>query len=150
MMGGTGLPFSATTWRAQVFTAGVTGELLSASFFPFWVGPFGSLPSLTLSVRAASGGMPTGPDLAVQTVPPWAGNWVDVSFATPPTLLQGNEYALVVRAVTNPSEGTYSWGSTRPTPTTAARRRSPPTAAPHGRRPPATPPMTIGTSSSAR
>ncbi len=109
MMGGAHLPISATTWRAQVFTAGVTGELLSAGVFPLWVGPFGSVPNLTLSLRAASGGVPIGPDLVAQTIPPWFGNWVDIPFPSPPTLQAGSEYALILRPATDPPEGTYSW-----------------------------------------
>lgn len=110
MLSGFGFLVTATSWRAQVFKAGVTGDLLAADLNLFFNGPFGTQPALTVSLRAASGGLPTGPDLASATLGGFNGAWwAPVTFPSPATLQAGAEYALVLRPVANPGAGAYYW-----------------------------------------
>jgi len=56
--------------------------------------------------------LPTGADLATATIPGFnsgAGGYFTANFASPATLTAGTTYALVIRAVSNPSAGTYAY-----------------------------------------
>ncbi|HEY3040913.1 MAG TPA: C25 family cysteine peptidase, partial [Pyrinomonadaceae bacterium] len=106
-----GFGFSTTTWAGQTFTVGVTGTLERADINLFCSGCTGTAPNLTLSVRATSGGLPTGADLASTTLtgnPSGAASYFSGTFSIPPSLTAGTQYALVVRPVSNPSAGTYA------------------------------------------
>src|SRR5262249_52082108 len=59
-----GVVINNTTWGGQTFTPGGSGQLVKADISLFCFSCAGSQPNLTLSVRATSGGLPTGPDLA--------------------------------------------------------------------------------------
>jgi Ca2+-binding RTX toxin-like protein len=110
-LGSSGFGFNATTWDGQTFTAGVTGSLVRAEINLFCSSCTGTTPNLTLSVRATSGGLPTGGDLASLTIGGFssgASAYYGGTFSSPPTLTAGTVYALVVRAVSNPSAGTYA------------------------------------------
>lgn len=110
-LGGFGVGITTTTWGGQTFTPAVTGQLAKADINLFCSMCGGTTPNLTLSVRATSGGVPTGADLASATLPGFssgASAYYTGTFATPPTLTAGTMYALVIRPTANPSAGTYA------------------------------------------
>ena len=107
-----GFGFNATNWVGQTFQPAVTGQLTRADLDLFCSGCVGTFPNLTVSVRATSGDLPTGPDLATATIPGFnsgAGGFFAANFTTPATLTAGTRYALVVRPVANPSAGIYAY-----------------------------------------
>jgi hypothetical protein len=107
-----GFGFDTTNWFGQTFTAGVTGTLSRADIDLFCSGCTGTTPNITVSVRATSGNLPTGADLATATIPGFSsgsGGFFTANFATPPTLTAGTQYALVLRPVANPSAGIYAY-----------------------------------------
>ena len=125
---GTGFGFTNTAWVAQTFTAGASGQLISADVYMFCSGCSGTNPNITLSVRASTGtgstGLPTGSDIASATIAGFndsaAGGYHSVTFASPPTLTAGTQYALVLRATASRT-GVYAYtvsntatGSTNP------------------------------------
>lgn len=63
----------------------------------------GSPGTVTVSIRATSGGLPTGPDLCAGTTngntltTNTNGEWRRIQFTTTPTLSNGVVYAIVVR-----------------------------------------------------
>src|SRR4029077_14595344 len=111
-LGGSGVGVTVTTWGGQTFTAAATGQLVKADVNLFCAQCTGTTPNLTLSVRATSGGIPIGPDLASATIPGFssgASGYHPVTFSSPATLTAGTQYALVLRPVANPSPaGTYA------------------------------------------
>jgi hypothetical protein len=101
-LGNQGAGFNTTTWLGQTFTAAVTGQLtrVDINFFSLNCSSV-SMPNLTVSIRNASGNLPTGADLAVATIPGFcngAGGYFTANFASPPTLTAGTQYAIVWRA----------------------------------------------------
>jgi uncharacterized repeat protein (TIGR01451 family) len=109
-----GFGVTSTSWAGQTFTAGVTGQLVQVDLDMFCSGCTGTTPNLTVSIRATSGAtpVPTGADLASATIPGFnsgAGGFFSAVFATPPTLTAGVRYAIVFRATSNPSAGTYAY-----------------------------------------
>jgi len=95
--------FSNTQWNAQTFTAGKSGSLSRAdvNLFCYFCGS--TPPSITVSIRATSGGVPTGGDLATAStaITNWSVGsqvWFTANFAAPATVSAGTQYALVVRA----------------------------------------------------
>jgi hypothetical protein len=110
-IGSNGASFGATTFAGQTFTPAVTGSLAAVDVNLFCFGCSGTFPNLTLSVRATSGGLPTGADLATTTIPGFnsgAATYYTGTFASPPTLTAGTRYALIIRPVSNPSAGNYA------------------------------------------
>jgi uncharacterized repeat protein (TIGR01451 family) len=110
-LGTSGVGITTTTWGGQSFTPSVTGQLTRVDINLFCSGCTGTTPNLTLSLRATSGGLPTGADLASATITGFnngAAVFYAATFATPPTLTAGTQYALVIRPTTNPSPGTYA------------------------------------------
>lgn len=106
-----GVGITVTTWGGQTFTPSVTGSLNKVDINLFCSGCTGTLPNLTVSLRATSGGLPTGADIASATITGFssgASNFYTATFSTPPTVNAGTLYALVIRPVTNPSPGTYA------------------------------------------
>jgi hypothetical protein len=102
---------TSTTFGGQTFTAAISGTLHAADINLFCNGCTGTTPNLTVSVRATSGGLPTGADLASATIPGFSDDvaaYYTATFASPATLTAGTMYALVVRPVSNPSVGTYA------------------------------------------
>ena len=111
-VGGTGFAFNANLWIGQTFQPAVTGQLTRADLFLFCSGCTGTTPNLNVSIRATSADLPTGPDLAITTMPGFsngAGAFFAANFVSPPTLTAGTRYALIVRPVANPSAGTYAY-----------------------------------------
>ncbi|MBK9062418.1 MAG: carboxypeptidase regulatory-like domain-containing protein [Acidobacteria bacterium] len=108
----TGTSFATASWGGQTFVPAVTGQLAQVTVHLFCSGCTGTTPNLTLSVRATSGGLPTGGDLATATLAGFssgAGLQYTVSFGSPATLTSGTQYALILRPVANPSVGGYFW-----------------------------------------
>jgi Carboxypeptidase regulatory-like domain len=107
-----GVGITITTWGGETFTPAVTGLLTKADINLFCSGCTGTTPNLTLSVRATSGGLPTGADLASATITGFsnggAASYFTVTFGSPPTLTAGTMYALVIRPVANPAPGIYA------------------------------------------
>jgi hypothetical protein len=116
-----GSGFDTPNWTGQTFVPAVTGTLVKVDVQLFCAnglnpctGPAGNL---TLSVRATSGGLPAGADLASGTIPSFtsnAGGTFTVAFGAPPALTSGTQYALVLRPVSNPAAGTYAWTRSSP------------------------------------
>jgi hypothetical protein len=106
-----GVAITIATWGGQTFTPAVTGQLTSVDTNLFCSGCTGTTPNLTLSLRATSGGLPTGADLASATISGFnsgAAGYFSANFSSPPTLTAATQYALVVRPSANPSPGTYA------------------------------------------
>lgn len=120
-----GFGFSSTAWVGQTFTAGVSGELIAADAFLFCASCFGTTPNLTMSIRATSGDLPTGPDLASGTIAGFstnAGGYFKATFTTPLSITSGTTYAIVIRANSNPSAGTYAYVDSDGSPYPGGRR----------------------------
>ena len=103
-----GTPFNTTAWVGQSFTPALSGRLTRVDVNLFCSFCSGTPPSILVGVRATSGGLPTGPDLATATIPPIAISgqaFYSAIFATPATLTAGTQYALVLRPSTNPVSG---------------------------------------------
>jgi hypothetical protein len=110
-IGGLGVQATTTTWAGQTFTPARTGQLTQIDLNMFCSGCTGTTPDLTLSIRATSGGLPTGGDLASATIAGFSASWSDfhtATFASPITLTAGTQYAMLVRPNANPSPGTYA------------------------------------------
>lgn len=86
---------------AQTFTAGLSGKLDEADVnltLPQTAPAVAGAPAIagiTVEIWAAPGGVPTGPALATESVVAVDG-WNLVPFTTPPDVLAGTQYALVV------------------------------------------------------
>ncbi|WP_300618586.1 carboxypeptidase-like regulatory domain-containing protein, partial [Dokdonella sp.] len=108
---GSGSTFTNTTWSAQTFTATASGQLTGADIGMFCNNCSGANPDITVSVRAVSGNLPTGADLATATLPGFndggVGGFKSVTFATPVSITSGTQYALVVRSVSLRGSGSY-------------------------------------------
>ena len=109
-----GFGFNSTSWGGQSFQAGVTGQLTRVDVDLFCSGCSGTTPNVTVSIRAAIGtpSVPTGADLATATITGFssgAGGYYTANFSSPPTLTAGTKYAVILRAVSNPSAGTYAY-----------------------------------------
>jgi Carboxypeptidase regulatory-like domain/Putative Ig domain/FG-GAP-like repeat/Ig-like domain CHU_C associated len=106
-----GVGITVTTYGGQTFTPAFTGPLTRADVSLFCSGCTGTTPTLTLSVRSTSGGLPTGSDLVSSTIAGFSSG-ANVSytaiFASPITLTAGTMYALVIRPTANPSPGIYA------------------------------------------
>jgi hypothetical protein len=109
--GNTGVGITTTTFGGQTFTPAVTGKLRKVDVDLFCSGcGTGTQPNLTLSVRATSGGLPTGADLATAPIAGFNSGAADYRtgvFSSPVVLNAGTMYALVVRPDVNPT-GTYA------------------------------------------
>jgi len=107
-----GFGFNSTSWAGQTFTQAVTGPVARIDLDLFCSSCTGTTPNITVSIRATSGGLPTGADLATATIPGFssgAGGYFSANFASPATLTAGTQYAVVFRPTANPSAGTYAY-----------------------------------------
>ncbi len=99
---GNGIAFTNASWTGQTFTAGKSGSLTRADINLFCVFCSTAPPSIIVSIRATSGGMPTGSDLASSsvTISNYTGVQANYSanFASPPTVTAGSQYAIIIRA----------------------------------------------------
>ncbi|HLX09890.1 MAG TPA: carboxypeptidase regulatory-like domain-containing protein [Thermoanaerobaculia bacterium] len=112
VLGTSGVGITTTTWGGQTFTPGRSGVVTEVDINLFCSGCTGTTPNLTLSIRATSGGLPTGADLASATITGFsnggAASFFTATFGTPPAVTAGTKYALVIRPTANPSPGTYA------------------------------------------
>ncbi len=109
-----GFGVNATAWAGQTFVPSATGKLTNVDLDLFCSGCTGTTPNLTVSIRATTGSpaLPTGPDLASATIAGFSNSgavYYSAGFASPPTVTAGTTYAIVLRAVSNPSAGTYAY-----------------------------------------
>ena len=95
--------FSSSQWNAQTFTAGMSGPLtrVDVNLYCYFCG--GAPPAITVSIRATSGGVPTGGDLATSstTITNWSTGqkmFFTANFSAPTTVSAGTQYAIVIRA----------------------------------------------------
>jgi len=90
-----------TAWHGQTFTAGVTGPLVRLDLNIFSLNCSAvTMPDVTVSIRAASGNLPTGADLATATIPGFCNGgsgYIPITFGTPATITAGTQYAIVWR-----------------------------------------------------
>jgi hypothetical protein len=110
-VGTSGVGITVTTWGGQTFTPSVSGPITQVDVNLFCSGCTGTTPNLTLSIRATSGGLPTGADLASATITGFssgASAFYSAVFNSPFTVTAGTQYAFVVRPTANPSPGTYA------------------------------------------
>ncbi len=107
-----GFTFHHYWWFGQTFKAGTSGPLTAADVRMFCNGCSGTAPDITVSIRAVADNKPTGPDLAVATIPGFlspTGAYYKATFASPMTMSSGTTYALVVRANAPLSSGEYAY-----------------------------------------
>jgi len=110
-----GIGTNATNWFGQTFTAGETGQLVKVdlNLFCSQCGAVAAPPAFVVSIRATSGDLPTGPDLAVATVAGFTGGavrWTTFTFATPVNIIAGTRYAIVGRPAANlPGSAIYAY-----------------------------------------
>ncbi|HEY2295068.1 MAG TPA: carboxypeptidase regulatory-like domain-containing protein [Thermoanaerobaculia bacterium] len=110
-LGTSGVGITVTTWGGQTFTPSRTGLLTSVDINLFCSGCTGTIPNLTLSLRATTGGLPTGADLATATITGFSSGssaYYTATFGSPATVTAGTQYALVIRPTANPAPGTYA------------------------------------------
>src|SRR5436305_290275 len=110
----TGTGFGTPAWTGQTFISGVTGLVTKVDVQLFCSGCGATPPNLTLSIRATSGGLPTGADLVSATIPgslfaSGASVTATATFGSPPTLTSGTQYALILRPVSAPAGSGYFW-----------------------------------------
>lgn len=97
-------PYDSYSWiystqsAGQTFTAGLTGPLESVTVFLKDGGS--ATAGLTLTVKNAVSGLPSGAALATESIPdsavPSSVGAVTVTFATPPTVTAGQTYAFLI------------------------------------------------------
>ncbi|MEP6740891.1 MAG: carboxypeptidase regulatory-like domain-containing protein [bacterium] len=107
-----GYGFTNTSWAAQTFQPAVTGQLTRVDLDLFCSACSGANPNITVSIRATSGDLPTGADLATATIPGFSsgsGGFFTANFASPPTLTAGTRYAIVFRLVSARTTGTQAY-----------------------------------------
>ena len=110
-LGTSGVGITVTTWGGQTFTPSITGQLSKIDVNLFCSGCTGTTPNLTLSIRATSGGLPAGADLASATVLGFnsgASGYYTANFSPSFTVTSGTQYAIVIRPTANPSPGVYA------------------------------------------
>ncbi|GEM_PF-282338 len=104
--------FYGVYWDAQTFTPQVTHQIASVKLLLYRTGNPGTV---TVSIRATSGGLPTGADLASgttngNTLPDTSpGEWHTITFTTPITLTAGTMYAIVVRVPSGSTTNRLHW-----------------------------------------
>ena len=105
--GGSGTLVEGVNQVAQVFTAGITGQLDTIDFRISSFSPTG--PDLTMTIKATSGGLPTGAGLATSTVARSATSgttaWVTFTFSSPITVVSGTQYAIVLSTTATTGNG---------------------------------------------
>lgn len=110
-VGTSGVALTVTAWGGQTFTPSVTGLVTRVDVNLFCSGCTGTVSNLTLSIRAASGGLPTGADLASGTVAGFSSGasvYYVANLATPIVLNAGTQYVFVIRPTANPVPGIYA------------------------------------------
>jgi hypothetical protein len=101
--------FNGNNWRAMTFTPATNHTLRGVRLALYGSG----IGVITVSIRATSGGLPTGSDLCSgildgsQLNGSWDGKIYDISLGDGTALTAGTVYAIVVRA----ASGTLNWRS---------------------------------------
>jgi hypothetical protein len=94
--------FSGNTWRGETFTPSFGHQLRGIKIKGYVAA--GSTGTLTVSIRATSGGKPTGADLCSCALPqsclPTSLDWIAFGFGVGITLSPAVMYAIVVRSTT--------------------------------------------------
>src|SRR5205085_9055467 len=111
-VGSTGQAITTTTWQAQTFIPGVSGQITQVDADLFCSGCSGTNPAITIEIRPTSGGTPTSTVLASTTLTGFssgAGPFYSATFSSPANLTTGTTYAVVARLLTNRTTGTYAW-----------------------------------------
>jgi uncharacterized repeat protein (TIGR01451 family) len=112
-LGSYGEVFSSTQWNAQTFTAGASGPLTRIDLNLYCYLCSATPPVIAVSLRATSGGMPTGADLAPAAALSLSASgvptWLTATFTTPPTVSSGTQYAIVIRPTTAFAMGTLAF-----------------------------------------
>ena len=106
---GNGAAFSNTAWFGETFTPSVTGTPTRVDVDLFCFSCSGLPPNIVVSIRNATGNLPTGADLASGTAAfttSGAGGYYSLSITSPPTLTAGTQYAFVVRMAAAYAGGT--------------------------------------------
>ncbi len=113
--------FSGASWESQTFTAGASYEVTSVKLKCFRGGS--GVATVTVAIKATSGGLPTGANLAEATMAyndlPLSADWVTFTFGSSYSLTSGTKYAIVfynnqsydTRWRCDGSSPTYSGGS---------------------------------------
>lgn len=105
--GETGRVCYGVNWSGQTFTPSITHQITSVKLNCYKRdSPNDSPGDITVSIRATSGGLPTGGDLASGTIaeadiPSWgvAGyDWVEATFSSTCVLVADTKYAIIVKA----------------------------------------------------
>jgi uncharacterized repeat protein (TIGR01451 family) len=115
---GTGYNFSSTALIGQTFTPSISAKLARVDAFIFCASCSGTNPNMTLEARTTSGGQPVmsaGGLLASSTIAgtsSGSGGTFTFTFSSPPTLVAGTQYGLVIRLVSNRTTGTQDWLAT--------------------------------------
>ena len=101
-----------TRWAAQTFTPSVAHTITSVKLKLFRVGAPGTV---TVSIRATSGGQPTGSDLCSGTTSgdtlttSTLGEWREITLGSGYGLSAGTTYAIVIRAISGDGSNSLSW-----------------------------------------
>jgi uncharacterized repeat protein (TIGR01451 family) len=96
--------FTNIAWTGQTFTAHASGALVKVdvNLFCSFCGAYGNPPPIIVSIRATSGGLPTGSDLASAslTITDISGlqAFYSATFSAPTNLTAGTQYALLIHA----------------------------------------------------
>lgn len=97
-------------WKCQTFTAGQNYDIANVKLKLYRAGTPGTI---TVSIKAVDGetGKPTGGDLASGTIngneltTDTSGEWAEITFGSPYSLMSGTQYAIVVRS----AAGSWYW-----------------------------------------
>ncbi len=100
------------SWYAQTFTPLISHKIKSVKLLLYRVASPGTI---TVSIKATSGGHPIGSDLCVgttngDTLPtglPY--EWREIGFGISPSLVANEKYAIVVRALEGDGSNTLAW-----------------------------------------
>ena len=105
--------YNDTQWLAQTFRAGASGSLTRVDVNLACAFCSGTTSSMIVSIRATSGGEPSGSDLASATIPFIAADgtyaFYSANFTAPPTVSSGTTYAIVLRQATAYTSGKTIW-----------------------------------------
>jgi hypothetical protein len=105
-----GVGITTTTWGGQTFTPLGSGNVTKIDINLFCSACSGTPQNLTVGIRATSGGLPTGADLATATIPGFilgSAVYYSANFSPSVPLTGGTMYAFVIHPNVNPT-GTYA------------------------------------------
>ena len=88
-----GNAITTTTWEAQTFIPGTSGQLSQIDADLFCSACSGTDQPITVDIRSTSGGAPTSTILATTTIPGFSsgsGQFYSATFSTPATVAAGN------------------------------------------------------------